>query len=78
MDFKLNRSAVRELLRSDGVLRELERRGHKLAAAAGGSYGVSSFVGRNRARVSVHTTDAAGAAAERKLHTLQRSITAAR
>jgi hypothetical protein len=51
----LNRKGIRELLRSPEVLRDLERRAHNVAAAAGIGYAVDSEVGPNRARASVRT-----------------------
>lgn len=52
---ELNRQGMRELLRSPEVLRDLERRAHNIADAAGPGHEVDSERGRNRARASVRT-----------------------
>jgi hypothetical protein len=51
----VNRAGLRALLRSPEVARDLERRGRKIAAAAGRGHEVQSALGRNRARVTVRT-----------------------
>lgn len=70
---ELHRQAVRQLLRSNTVLADLERRGRAIAAAAGPGHEVQPYVGRNRARVTVRTaTDEA-----RRAEATDRRLTAA-
>lgn len=66
----LNRAAVRNLLRSEPVRKDLEKRADRIAAAAGLGFESDSRVGQNRARAEVRaaTLNAKGAEArERRL-----------
>jgi len=51
--FVLNRSGVRELLRSDGAMRVCRAYAEQVAERAGEDYTLSEYVGRNRVNVSV-------------------------
>lgn len=75
---KINRRGVRELLRSDRVLRELQRRARLVAAAAGDGHRIDSQVGKNRARAAVITDTTAARKAEAKNRNLTRAMDAAR
>lgn len=75
---ELNRQAVRQLLRSDEVLADLERRGRAVAAAAGPGHEVQPYVGRNRARVTVRTATDEARHAEATGRRLTAAIHAAR
>lgn len=74
--FQLNRAAVRQLLKSEGVQAELHRRALRIAAAAGEGHEVESFVGKNRARETVRTTTVPAAIAESAHQNLTRAIEA--
>lgn len=74
----LNRKGVRELLRSNEVLGDLERRALAIAAAAGPGFEADSDVGRNRARASVLTETREAMEAEAKDRALTRAIDAGR
>lgn len=74
----LNRRGVRDLLRSDEVLYDLERRANAVAAAAGPGHRVETTVGRNRARAAVITDDFAAAYSEATSRNLTAAVDAAR
>jgi len=74
----LNRSGVRELLQSDGVREDLERRADNISAAAGSGHEVDSDVGPNRARASVRTVTIEAMRAEAESHNLLRAVDAGR
>ena len=75
MRIVLNRKGMRELLRSDGVAEDLERRGQAIAAAAGdGVEAESAYLGKNRARVTVRTATTEARIAEAKDRVLTRAI----
>lgn len=67
-----------ELLKSGGVLADLERRARAVAAAAGEGHEASAVVGKNRARASVITATAEARRGEAKDHRLLRALDAAR
>lgn len=73
---KLNHSAVRDLLRSPDVMADLQRRGQRIAAAAGPGHEVEAFQGRNRNRVTVRTTTNDAAIAEQAHKTLTNAVKA--
>lgn len=75
---KLNSRAVRDLLRSDAVRADLERRARAIAAAAGPGFEADSDVGPNRARVSVRTATTEAMQAEASGRALTRAIDAGR
>jgi len=78
MRFELNRNGIRELLRSDEVLADLERRGHAIATTAGPGHRVESEKGPNRARVAVITDTIPAMIAEARDRRLTRAIDAGR
>lgn len=75
---QLNRAAVRALLRSAEVQADLRRRAERIAAAAGPGHEVVSYVGKNRARETVHTTTPEAAIAEQVHKNLTNAIKAGR
>lgn len=78
---KVNRAGVRAILRSDGVLKDLERRAQAVATATSGgdlTYEVRSDVGRQRARAAVIAAGARTNAHELAHHDLARTIDHAR
>lgn len=75
---KLNSKGMRSLLRSQAVLGDLERRGARIAAAAGPGHVVEGSIGRNRARAAVITATMEARAGEAKRRTLTRAIDAGR
>jgi hypothetical protein len=75
---KLNPAGMRELLRSDGVRQDLERRARNIAQAAGRGMESTSSSGRNRALAMVWTETPEAMAAEAKNRKLTRSIDAGR
>lgn len=78
LTIKLNRKAVRDLLRSSEVQADLERRANKIKAAAGPGHEVDVEVGRNRARASVRTDTVEAMRAEARDHKLTRALDAGR
>lgn len=75
---ELNHSAVRQLLRSDEVKADLERRAKRIADAAGPGHDVDVSTGRNRARADVATESFAARYRESTERTLTRAIDAGR
>lgn len=75
---KVNKQAVRQLLRSNEVLAELERRATNIAVAAGPGMEVDSELGKTRARASVRTATPEAVRAEAKHRALTQAIDAAR
>ena len=51
--FVLNRSGVRELLRSQEMMDVIRDYAQQVADRAGDGYGLSEYVGRNRVNVSI-------------------------
>ena len=77
--WKLNRREVRALMREEGgVVRDLQRRGEAVAAAAGPGHEVETYIGRNRARVTVRTATYAARMKEARYRNLSRAFEAAR
>lgn len=74
----VNRAAVRGLLRSPEMERELRQRAEKIADQAGEGFEADSDIGPNRARASVRTTTAAARRAEAKERALTRALDAGR
>lgn len=74
----LNRKGIRDLLRSDEVRRDLERRADAIAAAAGPGHVVDSEIGPNRARASVRTDTIDAMIDEATSRNLTRSLDAGR
>lgn len=75
---KLNRRGMRELLRSQSVLADLERRAKDISDAAGPGHRVEAQVGRNRARAAVITDTVDAKLGEAKRRTLTRAVDAGR
>lgn len=75
---KLDSKAVRDLLRSDEVKADLERRARAIAAAAGEGFEVDSDVGPARARASVRSATLEAHVAEATDRALTRAIDAGR
>jgi hypothetical protein len=78
---KINRQAIREILRSDRVLADLTRRAAAVAAATSTgdlTYQVRSDTGRHRARAAVIAAGARTNAHELAHHDLARTIDHAR
>lgn len=74
---EINSAGVAALLKSPEVLADLERRGQAIAAAAGEGHEVQSWIGRNRARVTVRTATTAARVAEATDRSLTSAIGAA-
>ena len=53
--FELNRSGVAELLKRPAMIEILREKARGIQEAAGDGYEISSYVGKNRANVSVKT-----------------------
>lgn len=73
----VNRDAVEQLLKVDAVP-FLEEAGAAIAAAAGDGVEVETFIGRNRARVTVRTATYKAMLDEAQNRTLTRAIDAGR
>ncbi len=74
----LNDRGVRDLLTSDGVKRDLLRRGERIATAAGPDHEAEVTVGRKRARVGIRTTTPAAMEAEASRGSLSSALDAGR
>ena len=77
-ELKLNRSGIRELLRSDEVADDLRRRAEAIARAAGDGHEVDVEVGPNRARAAVITDTLEAKAREARKRSLTSAIEAGR
>lgn len=75
---ELNSQGVRELLKSNEIKADLQRRAEAIARAAGPGFIADSTVGPNRARASVGTTDIDSMRAEAEDRVLTRAIDAGR
>lgn len=75
---EFNDKAFRDLLRSDEVKADLERRARRIAAAAGPGHVAESERQRNRARAAVITETSEAKRAEAVDHALTRAIDAGR
>jgi hypothetical protein len=75
---KVNKKGVGELLKGKEVQADLERRGRQIAAAAGPGHEVQTYVGKNRARVTVRTATHAARLAEARTRSLTRAFDAGR
>lgn len=78
MHVVVHRAAIRELLKDDGVVGDLEARGDRIAAAAGRGFETQTWIGKNRARVTVRTGTKKAAAREAQDHVLLRALDAGR
>lgn len=74
----LNRKGIRDLLRSNEVKADLERRARNIASAAGPGHVVDSEVGPDRARASVRTDSIDAMVDEANNHNLTRAFDAGR
>ena len=52
--FQLNRSGVRELLRSDELMAECSNHAKRIHSRCGDGYEMTTHVGKNRVNASVH------------------------
>lgn len=77
-ELKISHAGIRALLRSPGVLADLERRAQAIAAQAGPGMEVSSELGPNRARASVITATTEARVAEATDRALTAAIDAGR
>lgn len=75
---KVNRAAIRALLKSPEVADDLDRRARRIASAAGTGFEVDSRIGSNRARSSVRTETFEARRAEATGRSLTRAIDAGR
>jgi hypothetical protein len=75
---KIVSRGMRELLRSDEVRRDLEKRAKRIAAAAGPGHESSSTIGRTRALAMVWTDTPEAMHAEAINRALTRAVDAAR
>lgn len=64
---QLNHPAVRSILRSDRVMRDLQKRANAIAAKAGPGHEVDTRIGRNRDRATVRTSHPVGASGRANL-----------
>lgn len=78
LDYSANRKGIGEMLKSVGVLLDLERRARRVASAAGPGHEVDAAKGRTRARAQVRTSTPAAARRERETHALTAALDAAR
>jgi hypothetical protein len=70
---KLNRKAVRDLLKDPDLEKHLRGIADRIAARAGDGFRASSMIGRNRARASVITVTPEAMRAEAKNGTLSKA-----
>jgi len=77
MRLEFDSSGYEALLRSQGVVNELRRRGNAAVRAAGEGHEVEVYQGVDRARARVRTTTAKAARAEALERNLTRAMTAA-
>ena len=75
---KLNKAGMRELLRSQAVQQDMERRARLIAAAAGDGMAVESEIGPNRARAEVRTDTFEARHAEATTRNLSTAVDAGR
>lgn len=75
---RLNPAGVRELLQSEEIRADIERRGHKIAARAGDGMEVETTTGPNRAHVTVRTATTDARVAEATARVLTQAIDAGR
>lgn len=77
-EIKIHREGIIAVLKSDGVLKDLEGRAQAVAAAAGEGHRVTSETGKIRARASVITATFEAKRAEAKERSLSQAVDAAR
>lgn len=71
---ELNRSGVRELLRSGDMAKMLEEEAERIRDRCGNGYATSSHVGKNRANASVYTDDIRAMRDNHDHNTLEKSM----
>ena len=54
LKIELNYKAIGDLLKSQEVIDELMRIGNSMKNQAGNGYGIDSYIGKNRANVSIY------------------------
>jgi hypothetical protein len=72
-ELKVNRKAIRELLKDPGLEKHLLSEAQLIAARAGDGYTASSRIGKNRARASVITDSFQAMRNEAKYGTLSKA-----
>jgi hypothetical protein len=72
-ELKVNRKAIRELLKDPGLEKHLLSEAQLIAARAGDGYTASSRIGKNRARASVITDSFQAMRNEAKFGTLSKA-----
>ncbi len=77
-NIKINPRGIEQLLKEQGVRDDLERRAHRIAAAAGDGHKVDSQVGSKRARAAVITDGYEAARREARSKSLTSAVDAAR
>lgn len=75
---EINADGVRELLRSQEVRDDLQRRAERIAAQAGEGYEADSSLSPKRARANVRTVTPEAMRDEAINHTLERALDAGR
>jgi hypothetical protein len=75
---KVDRKAVKALLRSPEIRAELRARAGRIAAAAGDGFEARTSTGRTRARAVVITTDDVSRRAQAEDRALSKALTAGR
>ena len=78
LKIKLNYKGFRELRTNRKAVQELERRGRNVKAAGGSGMEMSTYVGRQRARVTVYAATPAAKRREAKSRSLTRALDAGR
>lgn len=75
---EINAQGMRDILRSEGVRKDLDARARRVAAAAGPGMEASSTIGRRRAMAMVRTATPRARNGEAKDRRLTRAIDAGR
>lgn len=76
--FELKYEGIRAILRSGGVLGDVQRRAAAVAASAGEGYASDAAIGPNRARAAAFTATRKAAYDEARNRSLLRALSAAR
>lgn len=74
----LNRAGVREMLRSDGMMRICEAKARTMVNQLGAGYEMSTHVGTNRVNASVSTASASARSENLKRNTILKALGAAK
>lgn len=78
----VNRQEVGRLLRGEGIYlgvrRDMEERGHRVAATAGPGHTAAEFIGHDRVRVHVYADSIDAKLNEQRTRNLTRALDAAR